>query len=102
MQHSLVRSALREGARLPEYLGPAARIAGIGQSLLIEQPPGGKLEEVFAQSARLADLVADPGSLAQAFDRLRGSPLSLAEQHLVPGWGHPALMSWLGIASGDL
>lgn len=102
MQHSFVRSALREGARLPEYLGTAARIAGIGQSLLIEQLPGGRIEEVFAQSARLADLDADPRILARAFDRLRGSSLSIAAQQLVPGWRQPARMSWLGTARGDL
>ena len=102
MQHSFVRSALREGARLPEYLGTASRIAGIGQSLLIEQLPGGRIAELHAQSASLGDLDADPRSLAHAFDRLRGSSLSIAAQQFVPGWGCAARMSWLGTAKGDL
>src|SRR3546814_6713203 len=53
-------------------------------------------------SARLADLDVVPRGLAQAFDRLRGSSLSIAAQQLVPGWGQPARMSWLGSARGDL
>lgn len=102
MQHSFVRSALRDGARLPEYLGTAARIAGIGQCLLIEQLPGGRIVEVNAKAASLDDLDADPRSLAHAFDRLRGSSLSIAAQQFVPGWGCAARMSWLGTARGDL
>ncbi|HEX9858347.1 MAG TPA: hypothetical protein VGA75_08320, partial [Paracoccaceae bacterium] len=102
MQHSFGRSALREGARLPEFLGTAARIAGIEKSLLIEQFPNGRIAEVFAQAAQLADLDADKRQLGQTFDRLRGSSLSIPAQQLVPGWAQPARMSWLGSAQGDL
>src|SRR3546814_9466799 len=83
----------RSGARLPEFLGTAARIAGIEKSLLIEQLPNGRIAEVFAQSAQLADFEADRRQMTHAFDRLRGSSLSIPAQKLVPGWGQPARMS---------
>ena len=102
MQHSFGRSALREGARLPEFLGTAARIAGIEKSLLIEQLPNGRIAEVFAQAAQLVDFEADKRQMTHAFDRVRGSSLSIPAQQLVPGWGQPARMSWLGTAQGDL
>src|SRR3546814_6581460 len=59
----------RSGARLPEFLGTAARIAGIEKSLLIEQLPNGRIAEVFAQSAQLADSSEEHTSELQSLMR---------------------------------
>ena len=51
VQHSFRRSALREGARLPEFLGVAARIAGVERNLLVALRPNGQVEMVQANQA---------------------------------------------------
>lgn len=102
VQYSFRRTALREGARLPEFLGTAARIAGIEKSLLIEFHRDRKVELVHAQNAKHDDLVADDRQLAEVLDRLRGRSMSASAQEFVGTWGQAARVTWLGGADGDL
>lgn len=102
VQYSFRRTALREGARLPEFLGTASRIAGIEKSLLIEFHRDGGMELVHAQNAALHDLAVDDSQLAAVLNRLRGRSLSASAQEFVVAWGQPARVAWLGGAHGDL
>lgn len=70
IEHSFRRSALREGARLPRFLGFAAQMAGVERSLLIERQAEGSIDEVVARNASIADIAAGrrglPGFPARA------------------------------------
>lgn len=102
VQYSFRRTALREGARLPEFLGTAARIAGIEKSLLIEFHQDGGVELAHAQNATIKDLAIDDRRLAALLERLRGRSMSASAEEYVAEWGQPARVTWLGGTRGDL
>lgn len=102
VQHSFRRSALREGARLPEFLGVAARIAGVEHSLLVALRPNGQLELVQSHQAALDDLAPDHRQLATMLGQMRRKGASFAADEMLPGWPGRARMCWLGGAQGDL
>lgn len=102
VQHSFRRSALREGARLPEFLGVAARIAGVERSLLVAVRPNGQLEEVQANNAALDDLALSHRQLATALGGMRRKGASFAAEEFLPQWPGQARVCWLGGAQGDL
>jgi len=102
VQHSFRRSALREGARLPEFLGVAARIAGVERSLLVALRPNGRIEEVQVQNAALDDLAIDHRQLLTALGGMRRKGASFAAEEFLPNWPGQPRVCWLGGAQGDL
>ncbi len=102
VQHSIHRSALREGARLPEFVEPAGRLAGITRSVLIGLCEDGSLEQVSAHDASLDDLVVSPAKLAPQLRKLRGRHVGRDATQLVPSWNTEARITWIGGAEQDL
>jgi hypothetical protein len=102
VQHAFGRSALREGARLPEFLRDAARLAAVDQSLLIERRSDGQIGALTAHNAELSDITLSPAELEPMLDRLRRRPAAIAADTIVPGWTGQARMTWLGGTGRDL
>ncbi len=102
VQTSFNRSALREGARLPEFLGSAARYAGVERSLLIELLPNGKLEAIAANNASLSDIELEPKALKVILKELHGSMSPRAAADIVPGWESGARIGWIGAGGQNL
>lgn len=99
VQVAFNRSALREGARLPQFLGSAAQFAGVERSLLIELKPNGKVEAVAASNASLEDIELSPKRLAAVLKGVRENFGVRSAAEIVPGWGPDARIGWIG--SGD-
>lgn len=102
VQHSFRRSALREGARLPEFLGVAARIAGVERNLLVALRPNGQVEMVQANQASLDDLAPNHRQLASMLGGMRRKGASFAAEEFLPTWPGQPRVCWLGGAQGDL
>jgi hypothetical protein len=96
VQNSVHRSALREGARLPQFVDPTARIAGVEKSLLIELTRTGELQLVSAIDAKLDDIAMDFAELAKELAKMRGRQVGFDAAALVPGWGCEARLTWIG------
>ncbi|MEM8725672.1 MAG: hypothetical protein AAGE86_09145 [Pseudomonadota bacterium] len=99
MQTSFNRSALREGARLPQFLGSAAQYAGVERSLLVELMPDGKLEAVAANNASIDDIAIGPKKLGIILKDLRETFTVRDADDIVPGWEGDARIGWVG--AGD-
>ena len=102
VQHSVQRSALREGARLPQFVDPTARIAGVEKSLLMELTSAGEVALVSAIDAGMDDLAVETARLSRELARLRGKPTGYDAARLVPGWNREARLTWIGGAERDL
>lgn len=102
VQLSFRRSALREGARLPQFLGSAARYAGVERSLLVERHTGGKLEVLAAENASLDDITLSPKKLNKFLDRLRRSNTVRDASELVPSWEGEARIGSVGSGEQQL
>ncbi|WP_427969099.1 hypothetical protein [Altererythrobacter sp.] len=102
VQLSFRRSALREGANLPQLIGHAARLAGVERSLVFERRENGSLQEISAHDASLDDIALEQRKLAPILGELRQtlSPRDAAD--LVPGWEAPARIDWMGGGEHDL
>ncbi|MBX7494629.1 hypothetical protein K3172_02025 [Qipengyuania sp. 6B39] len=102
VQHSVIRSALREGARLPDFVDPTARIAGVEKSLLLDVSRSGELRMLSSHQASLDDLAMDAQPLAKELIKLRGRQSGFDAASLVPIWGTEARLAWIGGAERDL
>jgi hypothetical protein len=102
VQNSVHRSALREGARLPQFVDPTARIAGVEKSLLIELTRTGELQLVSAIDAKLDDIAMDFAELSKELAKMRGRQVGFDAAALVPGWGCEARLTWIGGAERNL
>lgn len=102
VQHAFGRSVLREGARLPEFLANAARLAGVDRSLVIERKGDGTISTLHAHNADASDIGLPVQELAQLLDRLRERHITVAADHLVESWTSPTRLTWLGGSGRDL
>lgn len=102
VQLSFRRSALREGARLPQFLGSAARYAGVERSLLFERHGDGSLHEVSTLNASLGDIALADKAFAQLLGSLRGTHSAQDANEVVPSWQGKARIEWLGASEHDL
>ncbi|WP_435419136.1 hypothetical protein WAB17_06160 [Parerythrobacter aurantius] len=102
VQHAFGRSVLREGARLPDLLSNAARLAGVGRSLVLEQKTDGSLSVLHVHGASADDIALSSRDLVSLLDRLRGRQVMLAAGNLVQGWDGMVRMTWLGGTERDL
>lgn len=102
VQHSVIRSALREGARLPDFVDPTARVAGVERSLLLDVAKTGELRMLSSHQASLDDLAMDAQPLAKELVKLRGRQSGFDAASLVPTWGTEARLAWIGGAERDL
>lgn len=102
VQTSFNRSALREGARLPHFLGSAAQYAGVERSLLIEWLPNGKLEAVAANNASIDDIELAPRQLRRILKEVRDSFGVRDAAEIVPGWEGEARIGWVGTGEQQL
>ncbi|MDG5748081.1 hypothetical protein P8Q88_07795 [Qipengyuania sp. XHP0207] len=102
VQNSVRRSALREGARLPQFVEPAARIAGVSKSLLMELSGTGELALVSGIDASLDDIAMDRAEFGRELRKLRGRQGGFDAASLVPGWDCEARLTWIGGADRNL
>ncbi|WP_432199956.1 hypothetical protein ACRAQ7_09735 [Erythrobacter sp. W53] len=102
VQLSFRRSALREGARLPQFLGSAARYAGVERSLLVERHANGKLEALAAENASLDDVTLDRKPLNKFLDKIRRSNTVHDAGELVPSWEGEARIGSVGSGGQQL
>lgn len=101
IDHAFRRSALREGARLPEFLGFASQIAGVERSLLVERQDDGTLTTLQARNADPADIALERRKLARLLGELRGSAVSRDAGAIVPSWPGSPRIAWLNGAGSD-
>ncbi len=102
VQTSFDRSALREGARLPKFLGSAAEYAGVERSLLVQLTPSGELEAVAANNATLDDIRIDRKRLNRILKDVRESLGVRNAAEIVPGWSGDARIGWVGAGDQQL
>ena len=102
VQHAFGRSALREGARLPDFLNNAARLAAVERSLLIERRGDGTLGMLNATAATFDDIALEPSALGLILDRLRDRHAVIPATEIVPSWEGNARITWLGGTGRDL
>ncbi|WP_284123881.1 ATP-binding protein [Parerythrobacter aestuarii] len=102
VQHAFGRSALREGARLPEFVRGAARFAGVEKSLLIERKANGSIGQLNAYNADFGDIAVSTKELDTLLATLRARHAVVSAEHIVPGWPGQARISWLGGTERDL
>ena len=102
VQTSFSRSPLREGARLPQFLGSAAQYAGVERSLLIELKPNGVLEPVSANNASIDDIALSAKELRPILKGLRETFAVRNASDIVPSWEGDALIGWIGTPEQQL
>lgn len=102
VQHAFGRSVLREGARLPELLANAARLAAVERSLIIERKVDGAIAYLNPLNADTDDITLPPKELAQLLDRLRERHATVEANHVVAGWSGKVRLTWLGGTGRDL
>ncbi len=102
VQSSFNRSALREGARLPQLLGSAAQYAGVERSLLVELLPNGQLQPVAANNASIEDIAIAPKQLAAILKDLRATFAVRDAADIVPSWAGEARIGWVGAGDQQL
>jgi hypothetical protein len=102
VQLSLNRSALREGARLPQYLGSAAALAGVERSMLIQVSPGGELTVLAASNAAIDDIQIDTKRLSDILGKVRRSQSVDEAGEIVPGWQGEVRIGWVGAGEEHL
>lgn len=96
LQASFPRTALREGARLPHFLGTAAQYAGVERSLIIELLPNGKLELIAANNASMDDIAITPKQLNAILRKVKENFAVRDASDIVPGWQGEARIGWVG------
>ena len=96
IETSFDRSALREGVRLPEFLGSAARYAGIERSLLLEQAPDGIVRALAEQNASIDDIAASKSRLNAFLKTVRRKGGLHDASDLVPDWEGDTRIAWVG------
>ncbi|UIP07321.1 hypothetical protein LY632_02665 [Erythrobacter sp. SDW2] len=102
VQHAFGRSMLREGARLPEFLANAARLAAVEHSLVIERKGERAIAYLHPLNADPGDITLPPKELAQLLDRLRERHATVDANHVVAGWTGQVRLTWLGGTGRDL
>jgi hypothetical protein len=102
VQHAFGRSVLREGARLPEFLAQAARLAAVERSLVIERKADGTVSYLHGLHADGSDVTLPPRELAQLLDRLVGRHATVAANQVADGWQGQVRLTWLGGTGRDL
>ena len=102
VQHAFGKSALREGARLPDFLRNAARLAAVEKSLLIERKLDGVVAPLNTYNAEFSDITLEAKALATLLDRLRDRHAIISASAIVPGWEGQARITWLGGTGRDL
>lgn len=102
VQTSFERSALREGARLPQFLGAAAQYAGVERSLLVQLLPGDKVEFVAANNASMRDIQMPSKQLSAFLKNVRASLRMQEASELVPSWDQDSRIGWIGAGGQDL
>jgi hypothetical protein len=102
VQHAFGRSVLREGARLPELLANAARLATVERSLVIERKADGTVSYLHGLHADGSDVTLPPRELAQLLDRLAGRHAAVAANQVAEGWQGQVRLTWLGGTGRDL
>ena len=102
VQHAFGRSVLREGARLPDFVSNAARLAGVEHSLVIERKRSGTVSFIQPHNADGKDVALAGNDLALMLERLARTHATVAAEKVVPGWPGPVRMTWLGGTGRDL
>ncbi len=102
VQSSFNRSALREGSRLPDFLGSAAAYAGVERSLLLQVGARGELEAVAANNASLDDVTIDQKRLDAILRDVRESFGVREAAEIVPSWEGEARIGWVGAGDQQL
>lgn len=102
VQHAFGRSALREGARLPEFVRNAARLAGVEKSLLIERKADGTIGPLNAYNAEFSDIALSSRELDTTLSQIRDRRAARRATEIVPDWPAQAMMTWLGGTERDI
>jgi hypothetical protein len=102
VQKSFRRSALREGARLPEFLGFAGQLAALDRSLLIARNEDGTFEPILEHGASLDELTENKKVLKALLNKVRGRSYAYPADDLVPGWSGESFVTWLGGSDREL
>ncbi|MEL7189901.1 MAG: hypothetical protein AAGK17_10155 [Pseudomonadota bacterium] len=102
VQSSFERSALREGARLPQFLASAAQYAGVERSLLVQMLPNGELKFVASNNASMKDISSASTKVVPFLKDVRSQRQIKDAALLVPSWGGETRVGWIGAGSQDL
>lgn len=102
VQTSFNRTPLREGARLPHFLGTAAQYAGVERSLVVELLPSGKLAAIAANNASIEDIAIGPKQLNPILRKVKETFSVRDASDIVPGWDGDARIGWVGAGKQQL
>ncbi len=102
VQKSFRRSALREGARLPEFLGFAGQLAALDRSLLIARNEEGDFEPILEHGASMDELTQNTKKLKSLLNKVRGRNYAYPADDLVPDWTGESFVTWLGGSEREL